>query len=248
MSSPRPSVFRAAATAYRDLADALAAMRSLAVATASIIFAAAMLNWALDRWVIPAESLLGREIMPVVIMFLITPFLIAVHRHVLLREITPAYALRPSERRFQLYFGWWIVFFVLGVIPRVLMQLAAPARNVAFSVVVLGVLIAFSVVSVRTIILFPAIAVDAPGATWENAVRDTKGHGWWIFFLFFAVLTPFVAVAMTVIVVALSAPLGVLLLVPLECVGMIVLMGALVTAASRIYERLGDRLNQPPPA
>jgi hypothetical protein len=248
MSSPRPSIFRAAATAYRDLADALAAMRGLAVTTAAIIFAAEILNWALNSWVIPAESLLGREIMPLVITFLVTPFLIAVHRHVLLREITPSYEINPSERRFQLFFGWSMVFFLLGAFPRVLVAVVAPGRNVAFSFVVLGLLIALTVVSVRTVILFPAIAVDAPGATWENAVRDTKGHGWWIFFLLFAVMVPFTAVAMIVIVVALASPLGVLLLVPLECVGMIVLLGALVAAASRLYERLGDRVNQPPPA
>jgi len=248
MSSPPPSIFAAAATAYRDVAEALVAMRGLAVVTGFIILAAEMLNWALNRWVIPADSLLGRDIMPVVITFLVTPFLIAVHRHVLLREITPTYELKPSERRFQLFFGWSMVFFVLGEIPQVLAVLVAPGSNLAFSVVLLVLLIALTVLSVRTVILFPAIAVDAPGATWQNAVRDTSGHGWAIFFLFLAILIPFVAVAMIVIVAALSLPGGLLLLVPLECVGMIVSLGALVAAASRLYERLGDRVNRPPPA
>jgi hypothetical protein len=30
----------------------------------------------------------------------------------------------------------------------------------------------------RLLVLFPAIAVDAQGATWQNAFSDTSGHHW----------------------------------------------------------------------
>ena len=39
------------------------------------------------------------------------------------------------------------------------------------------------IVVVRRVILFPAVAVDAPGATWSNARRDTKGSSWRVAFI-----------------------------------------------------------------
>jgi hypothetical protein len=30
------------------------------------------------------------------------------------------------------------------------------------------------------LMLLPAVAVDAPGATWQNAVRDTCSHAWFV--------------------------------------------------------------------
>ena len=106
MRPSQPSIFAAAATAYRDVADALDAMRGLTLGTFLIVVGAEALNWALEKWVIPAGSLFGHQIMQIVISFLLTPFLIAIHRYVLRREITTRYVLEPSDRRFQLFFGW----------------------------------------------------------------------------------------------------------------------------------------------
>jgi hypothetical protein len=251
MTPSQPSVFAAAATAYRDVADALAAMRSLALVTFLIVLATEILNWGLNKWVIPVESLLGHEIMQIVISFLVTPFLIAVHRYVLRREITTRYVLEPSDRRFQLFFGWTVVFVVLATIPGLFVAVAEPGQNWILAAVSIGLLIAFSIASVRTVILFPAIAVDAPGATWRNAVSDTKGHGWYIFFLGLTALVPIATVGAIVVVAVLSAlglMLGAILVVPLVCVGMIVVLATMVAVASRLYERLGDRVNQPMPA
>jgi hypothetical protein len=251
MTPSKPSVFAAAATAYRDVADALAAMRSLALVTFLIVLATEILNWGLNKWVIPVESLLGHEIMQIVMSFLVTPFLIAVHRFILRREISTRYVLQPSDRRFQLFFGWTVVFVVLATIPGLFVAVVDPGQNWPLATVAIGLLIAFAIGSVRTVILFPAIAVDAPGATWRNAVSDTKGHGWYIFFLGLTALVPIATVGAMVVVAVLSAlglMLGAVVAVPIICMGMIVVLTTMVAVASRLYERLGDRVNQPMPA
>src|SRR4051812_3989344 len=47
------------------------------------------------------------------------------------------------------------------------------------------------VIAIRTILLFPAVAVDAPGANWRQAMADTAGHAWDILFIMsVAMLTP----------------------------------------------------------
>lgn len=251
MRPSQPSIFAAAATAYRDVADALDAMRGLTLGTFLIVVGAEALNWALEKWVIPAGSLFGHQIMQIVISFLLTPFLIAIHRYVLRREITTRYVLEPSDRRFQLFFGWTVVFVVLATIPGLFVVGDAADQNWVLSVVSIALLIAFSIASVRTVILFPAIAVDAPGATWRNAVSDTKGHGWYIFFLGMVVLVPLVIpvmIAGAALLSVLGLVVGALLLAPFMCMVMIVGLAAMVAVASRLYERLGDRVNQPMPA
>jgi hypothetical protein len=250
MRRSQPSIFAATATAYRDVTNSLAAMRSLALTTFLITFVAEILNWGLNKWVIPAQSLLGRQIMPIVICFLLTPFLIATHRYILRREITTRYVLEPSDRRFQIFFGWVAVFGVLATIPGLLITVGGPGRNWLIGAISCGFLIVLSIASVRTIILFPAIAIDAPGATWQNAVHDTKGYGWYIFFLGLAVLVPLATLGAIVVVAVLSALgllFGALLLVPLICIGMVVTLATMVAVASRLYERLGDRVNEPLP-
>jgi hypothetical protein len=140
---------------------------------------------------------------------------------------------------------------VLATIPGLFVAVVDPGQNWLLAAVSIGLLIAFSIASVRTIILFPAIAVDAPGATWRNAVSDTKGHGWYIFFLGLTALIPIATVGAIVVVAVLSAlgfTLGAILVVPLVCLGMIVVLATMVAVASRLYERLGDRVNQPMPA
>ena len=41
--------------------------------------------------------------------FLLTPYLIAVHRFIILGETTAIYRLVPTDKRFQRYFAWSLV-------------------------------------------------------------------------------------------------------------------------------------------
>jgi hypothetical protein len=99
----------------------------------------------------------------------------------------------------------------------------------------------------RVTLLFPAIAVDAPGATPRNAFEDTRGHGWYIFFLF---LIPFIPSALMMILltglsVLLQPVAGRILLVPLVGLTGVLWLTLAVVIASRLYQWLGNRVNEP---
>ena len=47
--------------------------------------------------------------------FLITPYFIAVHRFIILGEVTTNYLLTPGEPRFLRFFGWLLVFFCVDI-------------------------------------------------------------------------------------------------------------------------------------
>jgi hypothetical protein len=102
-----------------------------------------------------------------------------VHRFVLLGEVTERYALNPSEPRYKQFFVWTVIYQLMISAPSLL--LAGPADNVAATALSIPLFIIVIIVALRLIILFPAIAVDAPGTAWQNAVEDTKGHAWRIF-------------------------------------------------------------------
>jgi hypothetical protein len=125
----------------------------------------------------------------------LTPLAIAVHRYVLLEEVTKHYALDPSDQRFQRYLGfavalqalwlslwvWWIIaHFVFGApMPG---EPVPPGAGENLVWILLGfaalLVTCFVIVRVtlRVAILFPAVATDAPGAGWRNARDDSEEH------------------------------------------------------------------------
>lgn len=239
--------------AHRDVFRAFQAMPKLTLAVALIIIGQAVFDVVVFDRMIPAESLFGRDILVIVQEFLIAPFLIAVHRFIILDEVTPTYVLEPRSARFQMFFGWQVVVLVLSRIVEPIILLLGKNNPVGYAIV--GALfIAGAVVITRMTILFPAIAVDAPGATLRNAFHDTKGHGWYIFFLFLfaclpTLLAAIIASLLGVAVLGLVAGRVVILIVVSGAV--VVLMALAVAIASRLYMALGDRVNGPlvvPPA
>jgi hypothetical protein len=248
MSPERPSIFTAAATGYRDAGRALRAMPFLTLTLFGIFLALALLDLLAER-LIPAESLFGRDIMSIIGNFLLTPFYIAVHRYVILGEITTRYRLDPLSVRFQLFFGWVVVVVVLSRVSNALAHAPLPQHVLAY-VAVFVLSVAVAVLATRMIILFPAIAVAAPGATWHNAVRDTKGHFWYITFLILAAILPGLILAAAIAVsgsLLLGSRLGRLFVVLVAFVAGAVIVPVLVAVASRLYQLLGNRVNQPPP-
>jgi hypothetical protein len=187
--------------------------------------------------------------------FLLTPCMIAAHRFIILGEVTPHYRLAPRAPRFQLFFlwslalslGYWVPSFGLAALPQV-MPYALVAGGALFIVAVFAVIVSF-----RLMILFPAVAVDAPGATWDNALADTNGHVWRMLFITLLSGLPAGIALIAVLALAASAGLigegtpgvaGVFLSAMLDgAVGTIGLTLA-VAIASRLYEQLGDRVNR----
>ena len=178
---------------------------------------------------------------------MLTPFLIAVHRYIVLGEITQHYTLAPRSLRFQLFFGWLasvlIMTAIVGALPKVLgfTQSGQSDRRRRRCGRVLALV-------TRMTILFPAIAVDAPGATWRNAVNDSKGHGWFIFFLLLVAMLPtgiVFALAGVTSVLVLGPMLGRVVLLLLASGVAVVWVTLAVVISSRLYLELGDRLKQP---
>ena len=258
--APRPTIGQAASQAWSDTRATLRALSG----PAQIAFFLCLVMSVVRRLLLPESAgtatamLLGEFILSVAQAFLLTPFLIAVHRFIILGEIG-RYVLAPGEHRFQLFFLWSIALSLLAWVPPFLIY-GFPLRPTAGLVVafVLGCLVyivAATIISLRLIVLFPAIAVDAPGATWRNAMADTKGRAWRILFIGLLAALPLVGLALLLALIAFSfgGP-GVAARPSIGWIAVTSVFDAVfgvlgftiaVVVASRLYEQLGNRLNQP---
>jgi hypothetical protein len=260
MVRARPPVFTALLWAYWDLYHALrTAWRSALIAF--VVLSIGVLVTMVGPLLLTRDPM-GQALMRLVFLiglcFLLTPFFLAIHRFVLLGEVTTRYDLDPASRRFQLFFGWLAVSVVLAGIPSFLEALTAPKGPIysvgppfadpgPSAIVTIARLAVFAIVQ-QFLVLFPAVAVDAPGAAWQNAISDTRSHIW---FALGVTILPFVPIGLvgaavtpmlrvwpgTLIgLIANMMWLGAVLLVALT-------LGAVIT--SRLYQVVGDRLNAP---
>jgi hypothetical protein len=183
---------------------------------------------------------------------LLAPLAIVVHRYVLLGELTNRYPLDASSSRYVRFVGFAILINLLWFIPALTIQAsmgsqehaeAHPAMTIIGVLVGLILFVIVTIVVVRRAILFPAIAIDAPGATWSNARNDTKGSSWRVAFIFFCTALPFMIVAGLLNYFLLkyghpliSAILGSIVAIPALC--------AFAAAASHVFRARADRLTQ----
>lgn len=258
--APRLTIGQAAAQAWRDTRGTLSALAG----AVQIAFFICLLASVARRFLLPTDpstvataTLLGEFILSIVQAFLLTPFLIAVHRFVILGK-TGRYTLAPGEHRFQLFFLWSIALSLLAWAPPFLLwAVKGISISGALSLMLVGFvyITAAIIISLRLIILFPAIAVDAPGATWRNAMADTKGSAWRILFIGFVTALPLIGAALLLGLIALS--LGMPTEVARSSIGWIAVTSVFdaafgvvgftlaVAVASRLYKELGNRVNQP---
>jgi hypothetical protein len=188
--------------AYREWWRMLPALRPLVINAFLIVLAISVL----DEF-IPArleeQQLFGTAITLVesaLRAFLLAPVLIAIHRFIILDEITKTYAVPLGEPAFRRFFAWLLAFEVLAGFPLDFLG-ALQALNVtlaassAWFVAALAVAVALMV---RLSILPPAIAVGAQGAGPAAALEDTKGWALRIFAIFFLAIVPWLAVDLAV--------------------------------------------------
>jgi hypothetical protein len=124
MAAVRPSIAQAAVQSWRDTAAVLRAL----TAQAWIAFAISAVLAYLQRLIGTGEKafgtglLLAGFIIACAQAFLLTPYLIAIHRFIILGEKAAGYELTPAAHRFQLFFLWsialsmfyWVPAFLLG--------------------------------------------------------------------------------------------------------------------------------------
>ncbi len=103
------------------------------------------------------------------------------------------------------------------------------------------------IASLRVLILFPAIAVDAGGADWRNAMADTKGHTWRVLFTVIATGIPSLIVTMPLYFLLAwpAAPglVGGLVVSAVQAVVGVLTLCALAAVASRLFAAFANKLN-----
>ena len=255
-----PTPFGSASRAWVDTYRALAAMPWVAGIGLALLIA---LGLAVD--LLPpllrsgepetfAASLIWSGAAGMVESFLMTPLAIAIHRHVILGEVTHRYAFALSEHRFLRFF---YLSFTLALAQTILIFIAIQLFPASFNVpvtsdveglgltVTMAIIFGVLIVLARLILVFPAAAVDSPGATWANAWRATKGHFWIIIFVFALVTLPAISLWLFVgsaLNIGSNSRLEqtwfMLYEMPSLC--------AYAAAASRLYQVFGAPLGGPP--
>jgi len=187
--------------------------------------------------------------------FCLTPIMIAIHRFIILDEVTTAYAVDPSEPSFIAFFGWWMAVSLL--IPLViavsaLLQVFGFSAGAAIGPTMM-VTIVVIILLLRLAILFPAIAVGVRGATAGDALADSKGHVFAIFLIFALALLPLTAISLGITsmlgrdIMSRGTPAALTGLV-LDSVIQVTSLVLCVAIASRIFQAIGNRLRMPGPA
>ena len=165
--------------AYRDWGRTLNAMRAITLSAILILIAISVGAEFVPRrlWEHQLYGVALGLVQTAIWAFLLAPFVIALHRFVILGEITPAYTLPVGEPAFLIFFGWLFALKILLGLPLdllgALQALNWPLR--ATTLVFAVALVAVAFVSLRLSILLPACAVEAPGATPLRASADTNG-------------------------------------------------------------------------
>lgn len=176
--------------------------------------------------------------------FIMTPAIIAIHRFVLLDEITKFYVPNIFSRRFLHFLCLSLAY--QAMVLAVGLPMALFGRQTIPIIATLILAICAIWIGVRLILVFPAAAIDAPGASFGNAFADSRGAAWQIFvtLLLIGLLVAAVEIGVRLLIwVILGGAIiaGVLHLLTI-LIGQLITISAFAAAASRIYRGLADRL------
>jgi hypothetical protein len=194
-SHTQTSAIKIALGGWRDAFRAITQMPSVA-GTAFLFTLMSQAAYQLSRGHSFAIDVAISLVVGIVQSLVLTPLAIAVHRYVLLDEVTQHYALNLADQRFQRFFGFAVatqalwaciaIWFILGFVFGAPMLFVCLAAALVTGIVVVNVILSI-------VILFPAVAIDAPGVGWRNAMDDSKGHAYRIFWAFVLGLVPMFA-------------------------------------------------------
>jgi hypothetical protein len=253
MNPDMPPIGRAAAQAWRDVGQVMKALPSVSLVTFAICAGLAIAQDTLmpdHQSRLDAKAMLADFAVSLAQALLLTPYLIAVHRFIILGEATAHYTLSLGDPRFLRFFGWSVALAVLAAAPTLLAALLTSSVGARFLIMCIIIVIAL-VISIRTILLFPSTAVDSPGATLSDAMADSSGYAWRIVFISLLTMLPVIVIAIVVAIVL--AMTRVLSDGPrdlsLSAIASGILLGAFVflvvtlavVVASRLYQWLGRR-------
>ncbi len=252
----KPPIIGTALTAWADAFRAIGAMPMVAGIAVVIIIALSLATFL----IISPRALLGSPWLPVFTVVssvvygaLLAPLAIVVHRYVLLGEVADRYPLDPFSTRYVRFAGFAILVRFLWSLPGIVESFAQDEGQDSVVRTVLGLVVfvlfvTTVIVTVRRAILFPAIAIDAPGASWRNARNDTKGSSWRVVLIMFCVAVPPIVVVVLLYYILLppdfSRPSR-LLFSLVQAIMSVASLCAFAAAASHIYRARADTLAQP---
>jgi hypothetical protein len=262
MAEKKPPVIETAVIAWRDAFRAVEVMPVVA-GIAFVLYL--VMSLAISAINVNAYALVGSLWLSMISIgasivqaVLLAPLAIAVHRFVLLGEKANRYPLEPKNSRYLRFIGFAMLVKILWLIPSTIESLVPAARennpNLADGLGFAGfvLIITVIIIVVRRAILFPAIAIDAPGATWSKARLDTKGSSWRVAFVF--VLTGLPPLVINLLLYWLWYPLppqaqrGAGSFLIFSVIGAVVAIAALcafAAAASHIYQARADIMTRP---
>lgn len=248
MAGKKPPVLGTALIAWKDAFRAIDAMPTVAGIAFFFVLVFSLAGFA----IVGALSGVWLSVLSIVLSIVqaavLAPLAIVVHRFVLLGESTNRYPLELRDSRYLRFAGFAILVKILWLLPLAIQILISSAELVNDVNFILR--IAIMIVVVRRVILFPAIAIDAPGATWSNARRDTKGSSWRVAFIFVLTILPALAIDLPLYFLTVdldphaSAAVWLLSNAIAAVVGVATLC-AFAAAASHIYRDRADVLTRP---
>jgi hypothetical protein len=237
-----PGVLDVVKGAYLDLRDVYQHLNSLVIMAFILTLGVSAVGFFLSGLGIAFLTLPVHLLVNVAFGFVIAPYMIAVHRLIILGEVTGRYDLEPGDPRFQRFFGWTVAFALLSSAPAILMAILPLGflRPLVGFALAIGVL----VVTLRLILVLPAVAVDSKQVTWQNAMADTDGYAGRIFLIGLLAVLPvaFIAAILAGILASFGFVLFALVAVLIQGAAACVVVSLFVVIASRIYEWLGDRV------
>ena len=245
MAGDKPKVFASVKLAWSDVFRVITDMPAVMWAALILGLAYALVDIVLLHGMgrVPSSlgGLLAEDAAGAVWAFFLTPLYLAIHRYIILGEVTSGYTLAFEQPRFQRFFLCLMAIYALSQVPSLLRLFGHGGLMIA-ATFILTIVSVF--VSIRLIVLFPAIAVDAPGASFRNAFDDTRSCFWRIFGILIVSMLPVLVVAAGVVI-----SLG-----PLSAAGRLIeavvnmlAMALAIAIASRLYLGLSDSLGRPGP-
>jgi hypothetical protein len=256
MADGKLPIIRAVGLVLRDIIRVAQSMPGLTLTATAILFAFNVLDLLTaphlpDGPLVPLLKEVGLRVAE---SFLLTPFLIAVHRFILIDETTARYAIAPRSPRFERFFAWSVLIWLLTASVSLLRPLAEGVpTGIGIGAVVVASVAVF-VISLRLTILFPAIAIDAPGASVSNTFADTRGHviGMLLIFLLanLPVVVFFVLVMLLFPIKAIESGFSAATIPFAAVLGVfqLVIYTTMVAAASRIFQAVAERVLRAPPS
>src|ERR1700730_18777460 len=113
-------VLDAVKRAYLDLRDVYEHLSSLAIMALVLALEDTAIGFSLSGLGFALLGQLARLAVHIGFGFVTAPYLIAVHRFILLGQVTTRYDLELGDPRLQRFFGWTIVFALLSAAPAIL--------------------------------------------------------------------------------------------------------------------------------